>query len=54
MSFGMKAKAIKELHALGVRYAEKQGRGKVSLGHLKTAEVIGLLDTVKKEKESNV
>lgn len=50
MSFGMKAKAIKELHAMGVRYAEKQGRGRVSLSHLKTVEIIGLLDTIKKER----
>lgn len=47
----MKRKIIKELEAIGVRYAEKPGIGNVKLSHLKTADLINLLTKTKKEKE---
>ena len=43
----MKRKIIKELEAIGVRYAEKPGVGMVKLGHLKTSMLISLLAETK-------
>lgn len=40
---------IKELHTLGIRKADKQGVGSVSLAHLKNSELCALLQKIKKE-----
>ena len=47
---GIKAKTIAALHELGVRHAEKQGRGKVSLEHFKTVELVNMLAVAEEEK----
>ena len=39
----MKRKIIKELEAMGIRYAEKPGVGMVKLNHLKSPFLINLL-----------
>ena len=39
----MKRKMIKELEAMGIRYADKPGVGRVKLSHLRTADLANLL-----------
>lgn len=43
----MKRRIIKELEALGIRYAEKPGVGRVKLSHLRTADLANLLEKVR-------
>lgn len=45
----MKRKIIKELEALGIRYAEKPGVGSVKLSHLKFADLVNLLAKAKED-----
>lgn len=40
----MKRKIIKELEAMGIRYADKPGVGRVKLSHLRTADLANLLE----------
>lgn len=37
---GIKSKTVKFLKSKGIRYMEKQGCGRVPLGHIKTVDLI--------------
>ena len=44
---------IKELHARGIRKAEKQGVGTVSLAHMKNSDLCALLAQVKGREKND-
>lgn len=52
MSTGIKAKAIGALHELGVRHAEKPGRGKIAIEHFRTNELISMLHAERAKREA--
>lgn len=45
----MKRNIIKALKAKGIRYADKEGVGRVKLEHLKFAQLANLLGEIEKE-----
>ena len=45
----MKRDIIKALHAMGIRYADKEGVGRVKLEHLKFPQLATLLGEVQKK-----